>query len=115
MADLEMARTVPDHQTAIDRRSFMLGRAPHGREPAASTAADIASVLVQTRPEHLAAVEAAICELAGCEVHARDPKGKLVVVIEAPDAGAVGTVLNTIAMTKNVLSAALVFHAVDAG
>jgi nitrate reductase NapD len=115
VVDLEMARTVPDHQTAIDRRSFMLGRAPHGREPAAPSTAHIASVLVQTRPEHLAAVEAAICALAGCEIHARDPKGKLVVVIDAPDAGAVGATLNTIAMTKHVVSAALVFHALDAG
>jgi nitrate reductase NapD len=115
-----MAETVPDHQTAIDRRSFMLGRAAQRRTaaapaPADIAPADIASVLVQTRPEHLVAVATAICALTGCEIHARDPKGKLVVVIEAPDAGAVGATLNTIAMTRNVLSAALVFHAVDAG
>ena len=76
--------------------------------------AEIASVLVQARPEWLAQVEAAIAALAGCEIRARDPKGKLVVVIEATSAGAVGTTLNEIALLPNVFSAALVFHATDA-
>ena len=49
---------------------------------------EIASILVQARPDRLAEVEAAIVALAGCEIHGRDPKGKLVVVVEAPDAGA---------------------------
>jgi nitrate reductase NapD len=106
---------VPDHQTTVDRRSFLTGRAVRDRASAGPASAEIASVLVQTRPEHMAAVEAAIGALAGCEIHGRDPKGKLVVVIDAPDSGAVGAVLNTIASTKHVLSAALVYHAVDAG
>ena len=42
---------------------------------------------------------------------ARDPKGKLVVVIEASKAGAIGSTLNTIALLPHVFSAALVFHA----
>jgi nitrate reductase NapD len=106
---------MPGNQQAIDRRSFMVGRAAQDRAAAAARPADIASVLVQTRPEHMAAVEAAIGTLAGCEIHGRDPKGKLVVVIDAPDSGAVGATLNAIAMTKHVLSAALVYHAIDAG
>jgi nitrate reductase NapD len=53
--------------------------------------------------------------IVGCEIHARDPKGKLVVVIEAADAGVVGTMLNTIALLPHVFSASLVFHATDAG
>ena len=69
---------------------------------------------MQARPERLAEVEAAIAALAGCEIHARDPKGKLVVVIEAAGAGAVGSTLNTIALLPDVFSAALVFHANDA-
>ena len=43
------------------------------------------------------------------------PRGKLVVVIEAPDAGALGSTLNTIALLPHVYSASLVFHAIDAG
>ncbi len=75
---------------------------------------EIASILVQARPERLAAVEAAITALDGCEVHGRDPKGKLVVVVDAPDAGHLGTTLNTIALLADVYSASLVFHAIDA-
>ena len=46
---------------------------------------------------------------------ARDPKGKLVVVVDSPDAGALGTTLNTIALLPDVFTASLVFHAIDAG
>ena len=76
--------------------------------------AEIASILVQARPERLADVEAAIAALDGCEIHARDPRGKLVVVIEAATSGAIGSTLNTIALLPDVFSAALVFHASDA-
>jgi nitrate reductase NapD len=99
----------------IDRRAFMSGRLADPDRMVAPPGAEIASVLVQARPERLAEIEAAIVALAGCEVHARDPKGKLVVVIETSSADAVGSTLNTIALLPNVLSAALVFHAVDAG
>jgi nitrate reductase NapD len=98
----------------IDRRAFISGRLADPDALVAPPGAEIASVLVQARPERLAEVEAAIAALAGCEVHARDPKGKLVVVIELSDAGAVGTTLNTIALLPDVFSAALVFHASDA-
>jgi nitrate reductase NapD len=76
---------------------------------------EIASILVQARPERLVEVEAAIVALAGCEIYGRDPKGKLVVVVDAPDAGALGTMLNTIALLPDVYTASLVFHAIDAG
>ena len=56
---------------------------------------EIASILVQARPECLVDVEAAIAAIPGCEIHGRDPKGKLVVVVDAPDAGVIGTTLNT--------------------
>jgi nitrate reductase NapD len=75
---------------------------------------EIASILVQARPDRLAAVESEITALAGCEVHGRDPRGKLVVVVDVPDAGQLGTTLNTIALMADVYSASLVFHAIDA-
>jgi len=75
---------------------------------------EIASILVQARPERLAGVEAAIVNFAGCEIYGRDPKGKLVVVVDAPDAGTLGTTLNNIAALADVYSASLVFHALDA-
>jgi nitrate reductase NapD len=37
------------------------------------------------------------------------------VVADVPDAGALGVILNTIALLPHVYSASLVFHAIDAG
>jgi periplasmic nitrate reductase NapD len=101
-------------ETTLDRRALIRGRIANLDRLVTPPDAEIASVLVQARPERLAQVEAAIAALAGCEIHARDPKGKLVVVIEASNAGGVGATLNEIALLPNVFSAALVFHAVDA-
>lgn len=107
-----MAGTRTPHSPEINRRELISGTRAGIR---AAGTADIASVLVQARPERIGEVEQAIVALAGCEIHGRDPRGKLVVVIEAPDAGAVGATLNAIALLPDVLSANLVFHAIDAG
>jgi nitrate reductase NapD len=101
-------------QTAIDRRALITGRLLDPDRVVAPPGGEIASILVQARPERLADVETAIVALAGCEIYGRDPKGKLVVVIDAPDAGSLGSTLNTIALLPDVYSASLVFHALDA-
>jgi nitrate reductase NapD len=106
---------MPMPQPMLDRRALISGRIVDADRLITPPDAEIASVLVQARPERLADVEAAIVALTGCEIHARDPKGKLVVVIEAASAGALGATLNQIALLPNVFSAALVFHAIDAG
>ncbi len=74
---------------------------------------EIASILVQARPERLDAAAHAIEALPGTQIYSRDPRGKLVVVIEASDVGAIGTTLNTISLMPDVLTAALVFHGTD--
>jgi nitrate reductase NapD len=102
------------NQPILDRRAFISGRLADPDALVTPPGAEIASVLVQARPDRLDDVEAAIVAIAGCEVHARDPKGKLVIVIETSNAGAVGSTLNTIALLPNVISASLVFHAIDA-
>jgi len=101
-------------QPMLDRRALISGRIIDPDQLITPPDAEIASVLVQARPERLGQVADAITALAGCEIHARDPKGKLVVVIEAATAGAVGATLNEIALLPDVFSAALVFHATDA-
>jgi nitrate reductase NapD len=101
--------------TAIDRRALITGRVLRDDRVVNPPGGEIASILVQARPERLTGVEAAIVALAGCEIYGRDPKGKLVVVVDAPDAGALGTTLNSIALLPDVYSASLVFHAIDAG
>src|SRR5450631_2008185 len=100
--------------TAIDRRALITGRVLRDDRVVNPPGGEIASILVQARPERLSGVEAAIVALAGCEIYGRDPKGKLVVVVDAPDAGALGTTLNSLALLPDVYSASLVFHAIDA-
>jgi periplasmic nitrate reductase NapD len=100
---------------AIDRRSLITGKVLTIDRVIAPPDGEIASVIVQVRPDRLADVEATILSLAGCEVHGRDCRGKLIVVVDAVDAGALGSTLNTIALLPHVYSASLVFHAIDAG
>lgn len=100
--------------TKVDRREFINGRwtAHGGGEPSMG---EIASVLVQARPERLEDAARAIEALAGTQIYGRDPKGKLVVVIEAADVGSIGTTLNAISLMPDVLTANLVFHGSDVG
>ena len=100
---------------AIDRRSLLTGRVLAAARVIAPPGGEIASVIVQVRPDRLADVEAAILALPGCEVHGRDPRGKLIIVVDALDAGALGSTLNTLALLPHVYSASLVFHAIETG
>jgi nitrate reductase NapD len=100
------------HHT-VDRRAFLSGRVGNQDPIIAPPGGEIASILVQARPEWLGEVEAAIVALDGCEIHGRDPKGKLVVVLDMPDSGMIGSTLNIIALLPHVYSASLVFHAID--
>jgi periplasmic nitrate reductase NapD len=96
----------------VDRREFINGR---WSTASAASPAEIASILVQVRPERLDAAGRAIEALPGTQIYSRDPKGKLVVVIETTDVGAIGTTLNEISLLPDVLTAALVFHGTDTG
>ncbi|HEU0145369.1 MAG: periplasmic nitrate reductase NapD [Bradyrhizobium sp.] len=101
--------------TVIDRRALITGRALTDERVIAPASGEIASIVVQARPDRLDAVETNILALPGCEIHGRDPRGKLIVVVDAPNAGALGATMNTIASIAHVYSACLVFHAIDAG
>jgi periplasmic nitrate reductase NapD len=73
----------------------------------------ISSAVVRTRPEDAAAVSAQIDAYPDCEVyHQQD--GKLVVVLEGPSSGAVGSRLAEIALLDGVLSASLVYEQIEA-
>ena len=100
--------------SAIDRRALITGRLLNPDRVVAPPGGEIASILVQARPDRLVEVEASIVALAGCEIYGRDPVGKLVVVVDAADAGALGSTLNSIALLPDVYTASLVFHAIDA-
>jgi periplasmic nitrate reductase NapD len=108
-----MRRAMPgtSNHPNVDRRKFIHGR---WATPDAAAPIEIASILVQVRPDRLDAAGHAIEALPGTQIYSRDPKGKLVVVIEASDVGAIGTALNQISLMPDVLTAALVFHGTDA-
>jgi nitrate reductase NapD len=97
----------------LNRRALITGRVLGGDRIVPPPGGEIASILVQARPECLDAVEAAITAFPGCEIHGRDPRGKLVVVVDAPDTGSLGTTLNNIQALPDIWSAALVFHAIE--
>lgn len=99
--------------TKLNRRALITGRVLSTDRVISPPGCEIASILVQARPERLNELEAEIAAMPGCEIHGRDARGKLVVVTEAPDAGSLGTILNTIQSLPNVYSAALVFHAIE--
>jgi nitrate reductase NapD len=99
---------------AIDRRTLITGRVLAGDAVVPPPGGEIASILVQARPDRLDAVATAITALRGCEIYGRDDRGKLVVVVDAPDAGSLGSTVNAISALPGVYSASLVFHAVDA-
>ena len=100
-------------QATLNRRALITGRVLSTERVISPPGCEIASIVVQARPERLSELEAEIVALPGCEIHGRDPRGKLVVVTEAPDAGSLGTLLNTIQSLRHVYSAALVFHAIE--
>ena len=99
-----------------DRRQFIRGRwiAQTATLPSPSGSTEIASILVQTRPERLAAVDEAIGRIEGAEVFGRDARGKLVVVIEASGSEPIGEMLTRISLLPDVVTATLVYHAIDA-
>ena len=95
----------------LTRRALISGQAEPGP---AQPCVEIVSLLVSARPQYMPAVAEAILALGNCEIHARDPRGKLVVVLEEESTGAVGAKMNAICRLPNVLSAVMVFQATDA-
>jgi periplasmic nitrate reductase NapD len=99
----------------VNRRRFINGHWATRAVKQSPNTVEIASVLVQTRPERLETAARAIEALPGAQIYSRDPKGKLVVVIEAADTGSVGATLNVISSLPHVLTASLVFQGTDTG
>lgn len=97
-----------------NRRQFIRGRWLAGATlPSPDGEDEIASILVQTRPERLEDVEASIAAIPGAEVYQRDPRGKLVVIVEGGGDDPVGAILTRISLLPDVITATLVFHAID--
>lgn len=95
------------------RRQFIRGQwIPHSAASVASVP-EIASVLVQARPERLDAVQSAIANIAGAEIAQRDERGKLVVILDSSNGEPIGDSLTKLSLMPDVISATLVFHGLD--
>ena len=73
----------------------------------------IASLVVQVTPECLQQVAKAVEALAGAEVHASSPNGKLVVTLEASSAAEMAATVSGIQRVEGVLAATLVYEYAD--
>jgi periplasmic nitrate reductase NapD len=95
---------------AIDqtRRNFLLGQLTV--EAPVAPEQHISSIVVHSWPEQTDAVCDALATLEHVEIHARDPSGKLILVLETDDDSEVVERLNAIQSIPGVLSVALVFH-----
>lgn len=98
-----------------DRRQLLRGCWTKAASSAAQSTTEIASILVQTRPERLNAVARAVAALPQAQIYSRDARGKFVAVIEARTVGGIGETLNKISSMPHVLNAALVFQGTDGG
>lgn len=98
------------------RRAFINGNWKSGHPEKGerfTSQVEIVSLIVSTWPQHLDAVAVAILALGNAEIHDRDPKGRLIVVLEEASSGAVGAKTLAISALPHVLSAAMVFQASD--
>jgi periplasmic nitrate reductase NapD len=77
---------------------------------ARSPAMNISSAIVHARPGSVSVVEAGLAALAGVEVHAISPEGKLIVTIETEDDGSNVATYEQIGRLDGVMSAAMVYH-----
>jgi len=71
---------------------------------------NISSAIVHARPGDVAVVQAGLAALAGVEVHAVSPEGKLIVTIETEDEGSNAAIYQRIGQLDGVMSAAMVYH-----
>jgi len=71
---------------------------------------NISSAIVHARPGDVELVRAGLATLAGVEVHAVSPEGKLIVTIESGNEGGNVASYENIGRLDGVMSAALVYH-----
>jgi nitrate reductase NapD len=70
----------------------------------------ISSMIVQTRPEQIAALKTRLANIPGAEVTAEDTRGKLILVLEADTDRQLSDTMQMIGEIPGVLGVNLVFH-----
>ncbi len=73
----------------------------------------ICSLVVFTKPQNLAPVEQALEALDGVEIHATDPKGRVVVTVDQPDRTICSETIMGLANIDGVINTALVYEYVE--
>ncbi|NIZ00063.1 chaperone NapD [Thalassospira lucentensis] len=70
----------------------------------------ISSMIVQARPEKLETITTELKAFPGIEISARDPSGKIIVVLEAENDRQLADTMNDIGNIAGVLGVNLVYH-----
>ncbi|WP_417827177.1 chaperone NapD [Thalassospira povalilytica] len=70
----------------------------------------ISSMIVQARPEKLDAIATELEAFPGIEITARDPSGKIIVVLEAANDRQLADTMSDIGNIAGVLGVNLVYH-----
>lgn len=73
----------------------------------------ISSLVVQLQPERIADIGRHCQAHSGVEVHATDPRGKMVLVLETPGQQEIVEFIDWLQQQKGVLSVSLVYHHVE--
>ncbi len=102
-------------ENETSRRTFLGLRASTAVGHPDSSGIHIAGLVVHTWPESLERVRAGLARLAGAEVHAADPRGKLVVTLEAASDGIIADLLNTIPEIPGVIACTLAHQHSESG
>jgi nitrate reductase NapD len=71
---------------------------------------NISSAIIHALPRDVALVQTGLAALAGVEVHAVSPEGKMIVTIETEDDGSNAATYQLIGQLDGVMSAAMVYH-----
>jgi nitrate reductase NapD len=88
-----------------------------GKEPKLTVDAHetihISSFIVRCLPEKLQQVMSAVGALPGVEIHAHDPCGKFVALLELDSEKALVETITTIELMKGIVNTSMVYHHVE--
>lgn len=73
----------------------------------------ISSLLVQLQPERIETISERCGAFEQVEIHATDPRGKMVLVLETPGQQEIVAFIDWLQSEKGVLSVSLVYHHVE--
>jgi periplasmic nitrate reductase NapD len=102
------------HPAGPSRRALLKGRLTSRRAPTDAPTIHISSAVISVLPNRRDEILERLAALAGVEIHHAE-SFKIVVVMEADEAGVIGSRLAEIATWSGVLSANMVFEQSDAG